>query len=155
MKRADVFARDGHRCAYCGLVYPAEMLTLDHVQPRVRAGDRTAGNLVTACSGCNLLKGHLSLAEFLAENPVALENFFRHATHVWPRHLRAVEDELRRGGLRRLSAATRQPRRRTRGGGGEGKSDGGRGCGSGEGGGGGSEGEGGGEGESASGRSGV
>lgn len=115
MKRSDVFARDAHRCVYCGTVYPEEMLTLDHVQPRARAGDRSGGNLVTACTGCNLLKGHTPLARFLAENPSALESFFRHATHVWPRHLRAVEEELRKGGIRRRAPAAQEvPLRSTR-----------------------------------------
>lgn len=88
-----------------------EELTVDHVQARVRGGDRSAGNLVTACGRCNLGKGHRSLAEFLVDEPAAREHFLRWATHVWPRHLRAVEDELhhrlrereqqnRRGGAR-------------------------------------------------------
>ena len=72
-----------------------EELTLDHVQARVRGGDRSGGNIVTACRGCNTLKGHRRLAEFLAAEPVARANFFRLARHVWPRHLRAVEEELR------------------------------------------------------------
>jgi 5-methylcytosine-specific restriction endonuclease McrA len=94
MTRDEIFARDAYRCVYCGLVHPAAALTLDHVQPRLRGGDRTAGNLVTACGACNLLKGHRSLATFLAEDTVARENFFRYAAHVWPRHLRAVREEL-------------------------------------------------------------
>ena len=80
---------------YCGEVFPPEALTVDHVQPRVRGGDRSAGNLVTACSGCNVRKGHRRLADFLAEDREARRNFFRYARHVWRRHLRAVEEELR------------------------------------------------------------
>ena len=67
---------------------------MDHVQARVRGGDRSGGNLVTACTGCNVLKGHRRLSEFLAASLVARENFFRFAKHVWPRHLRAVEEEI-------------------------------------------------------------
>ena len=95
MKREEVFARDGHRCVYCGEQFPEESLTVDHVQPRVRGGDRSGGNLVSACRGCNTAKGHRRLAEFLAENAVARANFFRLAVHVWPRHLRAVEEEMK------------------------------------------------------------
>ena len=40
-----------------------EALTVDHVQPRVRGGDRSGGNLVTACAACNLTKGHRRLAD--------------------------------------------------------------------------------------------
>ena len=93
-----MFARDEYRCAYCGQIFPAEELTVDHVQPRLRGGDRSAGNLVTACKGCNTLKGHRRVAEFLRDEPVARTNFFRYARHVWARHLRAVEEELAKQG---------------------------------------------------------
>jgi len=95
VKRADVFARDAYRCVYCGETFLADSLSLDHVQPRVRGGDHSAGNVVTACEGCNVRKGHRRLSDFLADEPAARENFFRYAVHVWPRHLRAVEEELR------------------------------------------------------------
>lgn len=96
MRRDDVFARDEWRCVYCGEVFPAEELTLDHVQPRVRGGDRSRGNLVTACRTCNAAKGHRRLADYLAAEPTACRNFFRYATHVWKRHLKAVEEEVER-----------------------------------------------------------
>lgn len=89
-----MFARDDFRCVYCGEVRPVEELSVDHVQARVRGGDRSGGNLVTACGRCNVLKGHRRLAEFLAAEPAARAQFFRWATHVWPRHLRAIEEEL-------------------------------------------------------------
>ena len=90
-----MFARDRYRCVYCGQVFAAEELSVDHVQPRVRGGDRSGGNLVTACKACNTLKGHRRIATFLAERPEARRNFFRYARHVWSRHLRAVEAEMR------------------------------------------------------------
>ncbi len=90
MKRDDVFARDGHRCVYCGQVFEVESLTVDHVQPRVRGGDHSGGNLVTACQSCNALKGHRRLADFLAAEPVARENFRRYARSVWPRLLKEL-----------------------------------------------------------------
>ena len=96
MNRNDVFARDEWRCVYCGGVFPAEELTVDHVQPRVRGGDRSGGNLVSACGACNAAKGHRRLADYLAAEPAARANFFRLARHVWPRHLRAVEEEMRK-----------------------------------------------------------
>jgi 5-methylcytosine-specific restriction endonuclease McrA len=95
LRREQIFARDGYRCVYCGQVYPADELSVDHVQPRVRGGDRSGGNLVTACEGCNVLKGHRRLADFLASDGAARTNFFRYAVHVWARHLRAVEEEIR------------------------------------------------------------
>jgi 5-methylcytosine-specific restriction endonuclease McrA len=101
MQRREVFARDKGRCVYCGEVFEDAELTVDHVQPRVRNGDHSGGNLVTACQACNTRKGARRLAEFLAADPVALHNFFRFATSVWPRHLRAVEEELREAGTPR------------------------------------------------------
>ena len=99
MKRKDIFARDQYRCVYCGLVREPEMLSIDHVQPKVRGGDGSAGNVVTACMACNTAKASRPLAQFLAENPDARRNFFKHARYVWPRHLRAVAEELVRRGV--------------------------------------------------------
>lgn len=96
MKRMRIFERDDYRCVYCGERFAPEELTLDHVQARVRGGDRSEGNLVTACTACNTLKAHRRLSVFLRENRVARENFFRLAVHVWPRILRQVREELER-----------------------------------------------------------
>jgi 5-methylcytosine-specific restriction endonuclease McrA len=95
MRRGEVFLRDGYRCVYCGQVFEIADLTVDHVQPRVQQGDASGGNLVTACRGCNVRKGSQPLARFLAHDGAARENFFRYAVSVWPRHLRALEEELR------------------------------------------------------------
>ncbi len=102
MRRQDVFARDNYHCVYCGNVFDAAELTVDHVQPQVRSGDRSGGNLVTACRSCNTRKGAQRLSVFLAADPVALRNFFQYSGSVWPRHLRTVEAELRQMGLRPL-----------------------------------------------------
>lgn len=94
MKRADIFARDDYRCVYCGVVYEPILLSVDHVQPRMRGGDDSEGNVVTACTACNTVKGSRPLWLFLAESAEAEQNFFRYARHVWPRHLRAVAEEI-------------------------------------------------------------
>ena len=95
--REQVFARDGFRCVYCGRGFPAEQLTLDHVQPRMRGGDNTPGNLVTACAACNTRKGSRAAWSFLADLPDERANFLRYATAVWPRHRRAVEEAAEKG----------------------------------------------------------
>jgi 5-methylcytosine-specific restriction endonuclease McrA len=94
LKRNGIFDRDENRCVYCGEQFVADELTLDHVQPRVHGGDRSEGNLVTACKACNTRKGQLRLSEFLFEHPDARANFFRYAMHVWPRLMRLVMSEL-------------------------------------------------------------
>jgi 5-methylcytosine-specific restriction endonuclease McrA len=96
MKRQRIFERDDHRCVYCGEQFAAAELTIDHVQPRVKGGDRSDGNLVTACEGCNTLKGHRRLSEFLRAEEAARMNFFLYAVHVWPRILRTLQEELER-----------------------------------------------------------
>ena len=94
MKRRRIFERDAFRCVYCGQQFAPEELTVDHVEARVRGGDRSDGNLVTACTRCNLLKGHRRLAEYLRDDERARANFFTYAVHVWPRILRVLEEEL-------------------------------------------------------------
>ena len=100
MKRSEIFARDGYRCVFCGEVFPEEALTVDHLQARSRGGDRSGGNLVTACGACNVKKGRQRLAFYLADNPEAHANFRRYAIHVWKRHLDAIEQEIRGKGSR-------------------------------------------------------
>jgi 5-methylcytosine-specific restriction endonuclease McrA len=97
LKRDRIFERDQFRCVYCGEQFPAEELTLDHVEARVRRGDHSEGNLVTACRGCNTLKGHRRVSDFLRDSEVARANFFRHALHVWPRILRTIREDLDEG----------------------------------------------------------
>ena len=99
MKREDIFARDAFRCVYCGTVYELADLSIDHVQPQVRGGDRSRGNVVTACKACNTAKGSQRLANYLADHPEARRNFFALARYVWPRHVKAVAEELARQGV--------------------------------------------------------
>jgi 5-methylcytosine-specific restriction endonuclease McrA len=80
---------------YCGEVFDSEELTVDHVQPRVKRGDQSRGNVVTACRACNTRKGSRSLVAFLAAEPNTRSNFFRYATTVWARHLRALEQGMK------------------------------------------------------------
>lgn len=94
--RDRIFARDEHRCVYCGETFPVEQLSLDHVQPRARGGDNSPGNLVTACKACNTRKGHQPAWAFLAELPDERANFMRFATGVWSRHLRAIREAVRK-----------------------------------------------------------
>jgi 5-methylcytosine-specific restriction endonuclease McrA len=54
ISRRAVFARDRHRCQYCG---SERHLTVDHVVPRSKGGTDTWDNLVTSCAPCNRKKG--------------------------------------------------------------------------------------------------
>jgi len=57
LNRRNLFARDGHRCQYCGQTFPANRLSLDHVIPRSRGGGTTWDNVVASCVRCNTKKG--------------------------------------------------------------------------------------------------
>jgi 5-methylcytosine-specific restriction endonuclease McrA len=52
LNRRAVFARDGHRCQYCGSA--AE--NIDHVIPRSKGGAHSWDNVVAACRPCNTRK---------------------------------------------------------------------------------------------------
>lgn len=56
-----LIARHNGLCAYCGA---AEWEHIDHVVPLARNGRHAIGNLLPACSACNLSKGALLLAEW-------------------------------------------------------------------------------------------
>ena len=57
--RHGIFARDHHRCQYCG----ARAETVDHVVPRSRGGCHVWENVVAACRLCNADKRDRLLAE--------------------------------------------------------------------------------------------
>lgn len=52
LNRRGIFARDAHRCQYCGVA--AE--SIDHVVPRSKGGEHTWENVVAACRPCNVRK---------------------------------------------------------------------------------------------------
>ena len=81
-----------HRCVYCGEQLDAAELTVDHVQPRVKGGDHSRGNLVACCQPCNTEKAGLAAWAFLATRPEQRANFLEYARWIWPRLRRAVEE---------------------------------------------------------------
>jgi 5-methylcytosine-specific restriction endonuclease McrA len=59
LSRRAVFARDHHRCQYCG----SNAENLDHVVPRSRGGTHSWDNVVASCRSCNSRKEDRLLAE--------------------------------------------------------------------------------------------
>ncbi|MCU1492989.1 MAG: endonuclease [Acidimicrobiaceae bacterium] len=59
ISRRSVFARDGHRCQYCG----AQAENIDHVVPRSRGGTHSWDNVVASCRRCNAAKEDYLLEE--------------------------------------------------------------------------------------------
>ncbi len=58
LTRRLVYARDQYTCQYCGGHFPASQLTLDHIIPKSRGGQKVWENIVTACKRCNQKKGN-------------------------------------------------------------------------------------------------
>lgn len=56
--RQTLFERDAYTCQYCGRVFPAKDLNLDHVIPRDRGGQTTWENIATSCTRCNSRKAN-------------------------------------------------------------------------------------------------
>lgn len=59
LSRRGVFARDGHRCQYCG----GRAESIDHVLPKSKGGPHTWENVVAACKRCNTHKRDRLLSE--------------------------------------------------------------------------------------------
>src|SRR5690242_11448966 len=63
LSRKNILMRDRNTCQYCGVVTPANVMTLDHVIPRSRGGKSSWENLVACCQHCNHRKGDRLPAE--------------------------------------------------------------------------------------------
>lgn len=74
-----IYLRDGHCCQYCGKVYAANELTLDHILPQSRGGRNVWENLLTCCKKCNSKKGDNTPKEAgmnILRKPKPLSSFF-------------------------------------------------------------------------------
>ena len=56
--RRSIYLRDRYRCQYCGVQFPTQELTYDHVIPRAKGGQTVWTNILTCCVKCNSDKGH-------------------------------------------------------------------------------------------------
>lgn len=102
--RHNVFARDRHICQYCGDIFSAKDLTLDHVLPKSKGGRTTWENIVTACKPCNHNKGN-NLKIVPKKMPVK-PDFYQIATsksvvinikyEEWLTYLNWPDDKIRR-----------------------------------------------------------
>ncbi len=67
LSKENIFIRDKYTCQYCERVFSKKhankFLTLDHVIPKSRGGERTWTNLVTCCLSCNHYKDNKTLEE--------------------------------------------------------------------------------------------
>jgi 5-methylcytosine-specific restriction endonuclease McrA len=81
--RAWLLKQYGPSCAYCGVKYPARVMTLDHVAPRrgQTAYDRR-DNLVLACRACNALKRDQAPLAFLLAVKTRATNLLKYGAHL-------------------------------------------------------------------------
>jgi 5-methylcytosine-specific restriction endonuclease McrA len=94
--RINIFKRDKHTCQYCGKKFSSSELTLDHVIPKSRGGEKRWNNIVAACRKCNQAKGNKTPKEsnmLPINKPIRPKsiNFkfqnFSDPKHVWKSYL--------------------------------------------------------------------
>lgn len=61
--RENVYVRDNYTCQYCAVQFPPKLLTLDHVVPASRNGEKSWTNVVCACRDCNQRKADRTPAQ--------------------------------------------------------------------------------------------
>jgi hypothetical protein len=85
---------------YCAQPFQPHELTLDHVEPKMRGGDDSEGNLVSCCRECNRAKAGLAAWQYLSSRPEVRTTFLKsveesdtsHAKQVWSRLIRAIRE---------------------------------------------------------------
>ena len=71
-ERAEVYAKCGGHCAYCGAEIPIGAMQVDHVRPLALGGADEMDNYFPACRSCNHYKSTMGL------------NGFRDSVERWP-----------------------------------------------------------------------
>ena len=56
--RKNVVWRDKNICQYCSKLFSYSELTMDHIIPKSRGGEKSWTNIVTSCKKCNSAKGN-------------------------------------------------------------------------------------------------
>lgn len=56
--RKNVIWRDKYVCQYCGNKFQYHELTMDHIIPKSRGGEKSWTNIVACCKRCNSKKGN-------------------------------------------------------------------------------------------------
>lgn len=78
LNRNNIFKRDRYTCAYCGGRFSRNELTIDHIIPLSRGGDRKSwDNLISACGECNHKKSNKMLEE------INMELLFKPIEPIW------------------------------------------------------------------------
>lgn len=60
LTRKNILIRDKYICQYCGLDFPPNELTIDHIIPKAKGGLTRWDNVVACCKQCNNKKGKMT-----------------------------------------------------------------------------------------------
>lgn len=60
----DLFEKQNHKCAYCGMELTPLILAIDHKVPKARGGSHTLENIQLVCHNCNISKFTLTDEEY-------------------------------------------------------------------------------------------
>jgi 5-methylcytosine-specific restriction endonuclease McrA len=96
LSRKNILMRDRYTCQYCLRTFNSGELTLDHVQPRSRAGETTWENLVACCHPCNNRKGSRTPEEAGMRLARAPRPFSLHTSRHLMRLLGKSDDQWRK-----------------------------------------------------------
>jgi 5-methylcytosine-specific restriction endonuclease McrA len=102
-----VFKAHGPYCFYCRGFFPYDRLTLEHLIPLCRGGDKSDdGNLALACKSCNEDKGGLTVAEYAIVLGLKPDHFSRGGRlRLNNGGLKPLQDNYQ---IRRIQSATTQ-----------------------------------------------
>jgi len=56
--RKNIILRDENICQYCAQEFATDDLTMDHIVPRAKGGEKSWENIVASCKPCNQKKGN-------------------------------------------------------------------------------------------------
>lgn len=88
-----LFRRDQDMCLYCGLQFPAYLLSRDHVSPISQGGADTWVNVVTACKRCNNHKAGRT-PEQAGMQLLAIPFSPTHAEYIYLQGRRILSDQM-------------------------------------------------------------
>ena len=86
------------------LAFSGENFSVEHIIPRFRGGNSSAGNLALACQGCNNHK--FTRTEALDEMTGRMTRLFHPRNDRWPEHFEWSADATELLGLTSLGRAT-------------------------------------------------
>lgn len=78
--RKEIFERDNHKCAYCGIELSISESIIEHIIPKSMGGKTTIDNLVLSCGYCNRKISARTPKEILSE--MIIENSQYHQTYL-------------------------------------------------------------------------